>query len=123
MEWITIISAVLGGGGLITSVLAIYTARAKKIAIEVETLQGVVKTMQEDREKQEERHRQQDEERKKEISELKTEMKLFEQRDMIQREAIISAHGCPLPNDTRKCPVLVTYQEKCRNNEGVCKIN
>lgn len=122
MEWVTIISAVLGGGGLITSILAIYTARDKKIALEVSTLQGVIKTMQEDREKQEERHRQQDEERKKEIFELKTDMKLFEQRDMLQRESIISARSCPLPDEIRKCPVLVTYQEKCRNNDGVCKI-
>ncbi len=122
MEWTTIISVVLGGGSLITSLLAIYTAKAKKIALEVQTLQGVIETIQKDREKEEERHREQDAERKREITELKTEMKLFEQRDMIQREAIISAHGCPLPSDTKRCPVLVTYQEKCRNNEGVCKI-
>ena len=123
MDWIRFLSLLLGAGGLITSCIAIYTARAKKIAIEVGTLQEVIKTMQADRDKREERYQKQDEENKKEIAALKTEMKLLVQRDMIQREAIISANGCPLPSDTKKCPVLVTYRERCRNNDGVCTIN
>ena len=123
MDWLRFLSILCGAGGLITSFIAIYMARAKKIAIEVGTLQGVIKTMQEDRDKMEDRHQKQDEEHKREISSLKTEMKLFEQRDMIQREAIISAHGCSLPSDIKQCPVLVTYKEKCQNNDGVCKIN
>lgn len=122
MEWTTMISILLGGGSLITSLLAIYTAKAKKIALEVQTMQEVIKTIQDERDKEAERHRQQDEERKREITELKTDMKLFEQRDMIQMAAIISANGCPLPSETKRCPVLVTYQEKCHSNDGVCKI-
>ena len=122
MDFMQILSVLLGGGGLITSVLAIYTARAKKIAMEVETLQGVIKTMQEDRNREEQRHNERDKEYQKEIASLKSDVKLLAQRDMLQREVIISARGCPLPSDTQKCPVLVTYREKCLNNDGVCLI-
>ena len=107
---------------MITSLLAIYTAKAKKIALEVETLQAVIKTMQEDRAKEEQRSNERDKEYQKEIASLKTDIKLLAQRDMLQREVIISARGCTLPSDTKQCPVLVTYREKCLNNDGVCLI-
>lgn len=127
VEWINMVSMLLGGGGLVAALKALFTARSDKVAVDEETFgkffeksearykdefkryeQELERAKQEREEARESSHKYRLETDKK-IEELNNKINNMQRRNNAKIRAINSAYRCSLPVDVRDCPVLKTF--------------
>lgn len=112
MEWINIIIGFLGGG-VVSGVLNLYTARPKKNSIEIENLRSVIDELQDVIKQNTESSKEYRKNTSEEISELKKEVKDLSLRVDIKHEAIYASSACTYIKSTDDCIVMKTFKEKC----------
>lgn len=121
MEWYKLLSIILGGGGFLSLVIGIYTARAKKTTIEIENFKKLFDESQEERENIRKQHLDYMAQTDAKIDRLERKVDYMDKRNAIKMRAINSAYRCKLPEKTEDCPVLKTLSkesevEQCNNN-------
>lgn len=112
MEWINIIMGFLGGG-VVSGVLNLYTARPKKNSIEIENLRSVIDELQDVIKQNAESSKEYRKTTSEEISELKKEVKDLSLRVDIKHEAIYASSACTFIKSTDDCIVMKTFKKKC----------
>lgn len=112
MELINIIMGFLGGG-VVSGVLNLYTARPKKNSIEIENLRSVIDELQDVIKQNAESSKEYRKNTSEEISELKKEVKDLSLRVDIKHEAIYASSACTFIKSTDDCIVMKTFKKKC----------
>lgn len=110
MNWYEIVVMLLGGGGVVSGVLALYNAKSNKTTVDISNLKSLI-----------------EEERKermalaKELADYKMEARgeigNLRNRVTHMTEAIYMAYRCRFPETVMECPVIKTY-EAC----GECEL-
>ena len=127
---ISILTIVLGGGGLITGIISLYHAKSQKNTMDAETFKKFFDESEERYKGEFERYSKELErakmERKeakksskeyrtntdKKIEDLNNKMDNMQKRNNAKIRAINSAYRCSLPTDVRDCPVLKTFDHE-----------
>ena len=109
MNWYEIVVMLLGGGGVVSGILALYNARSNKTTVDISNLRALI-----------------DEERKerqalaRELADYKVEARgeigSLRHRLTQTTEAIYMAYRCRFPETMADCPVIRTF-EKCTKCE------
>lgn len=130
VDWINMVSMLLGGGGLVAALKALFTARSEKVAVDEETFgkffeksearykgefDRYSKELERAKMEREEARKSSDEYRSntdKKIEELNNKIDNMQKRNNAKIRAINSAYRCSLPVDVRDCPVLKTFDQE-----------
>lgn len=121
MEWWVNSLIALFGGGFVSGVVHLYTAKAKKSTIEIENFKKLFDEAQEERENIRQQHIDYMAQTDAKIERLERKIDYSDKRNTIKMRAINSAYRCKLPEKTEDCPVLKTLSkesevEQCNNN-------
>lgn len=130
VDWINMVSMLLGGGGLVAALKALFTARSEKVAVDEETFgkffeksearyndefkrytEELERAKLEREEARESSHKYRLETDKK-IEDLNNKIDNMQKRNNAKIRAINSAYRCSLPVDVRDCPVLKTFDHE-----------
>lgn len=115
MEWVNIISILLGGG-VVGSIISLYTAKAKKSTIEIENFKKLFDEAQEERENIRKQHIDYMTQTDNKIDRLEKKIEYMDKKNSIKLRAINSAYRCTLPENTEDCPVLKTLNKECEGD-------
>lgn len=124
MEWYNIVSLLVGSLGGVGGIMGVYTARAKKTSMEIDTFKKVFDEMQEHYTESVERWNTERSLLDKKISSLEKDLKEEKRVNAKKMNALTSALRCKLYKTEDECPVLSTLSNECQDgcNDDVCMI-
>lgn len=119
MDILSVLAIIFGGGGIISSGISIYNAKAKKNSVEIENFKKLFDEAQEERENIRQQHQDYMEQTDAKIDRLEKRIDYSDKRNAIKMRAINSAYRCKLPEKVDDCPVLKTLNKESDND--VCE--
>ena len=111
MEWYEILVTVVGAFGGISGFIAIYNAKPKKQALELENFMKMLDEAQDERNQLRDQYNAETEKNNLKIEKLEKQMHNLETSINEKMRAINSAYRCKFPQTIDDCPVIQTINE------------
>jgi hypothetical protein len=110
MDWFNLISILLGGGGIVSGILALYNAKSNRDTVDISNFHSLIEEERKEREIIRHEFLEYKREVNQRVAQFKDEFNAKCEENSRMQTAIYQAYRCRWPDDIGDCPVIDAFR-------------